>query len=325
MIEQFANNYETLLDGAIDNVVTTLDVVSATGAPSSGQFRLRIDSEIMLVTGVSGVTFTVTRGVEGTAAANHLDGTAVQLVLTKGALDQKRIDDVGAGVFASVPTPGVEGRLYLPSDAGVIMRDNGSTHTHYGPLYELSPVPSTGWTWQNQSSATITTTNLGQLLVAAPGSPISGLSCRVRTMAVAPSPTHLIAGFIPHVTDTYSYCGIIIRQSSSGQLMMLLIGFINGLFHIEAIRHANAATYTGTSLAQIRPQCFGNVIWMKIEYDGTNIILSLSLDKIYWQPVLTEAKTGTYSSGHPDEFGIAVGLAGNNVGAAMHVISWEEY
>jgi len=324
-MEQFANNYESTLAGGINNSVTSLSVASPSGAPAGGDFRLRIDDELLLVTAVAGSTFTVDRGIEGTVAAAHSSGATVQLVLTAGALEQKRIDDVGAGPIGSAPAAGGTGRLYLPNDANLLMRDNGSTFTNYGPLFELKPVPTSGWSWVNQSGASISTTNMGQLLVAAPGSPITGVSCRVRTMAVAPSPTTVVAGFIPHITDTYSYCGIVIRQSSSGQLMMMLIGFINSFFHVEVIRHANAATYTGTSLAQIRPQTFGTVIWMKIEYDGTNIKLWMSLDQFYWQPVLTEAKTNTYSSGDPDEFGIAVGLAGNNVGIGMHLISWDEF
>jgi hypothetical protein len=63
MAELFANNAATTLSAAITTAVaTTLTVTSATAFPSTGNFRVRVDSEIMLVTGVSGTTFTITQG-----------------------------------------------------------------------------------------------------------------------------------------------------------------------------------------------------------------------------------------------------------------------
>lgn len=87
-LEQFANNASSTLNGAINNVVTTLVVQSATLFPTQGQFRILIDSEIMLVTGVSGTTYTVTRGTEGTTAASHSNGVPVTHILTAAALNQ---------------------------------------------------------------------------------------------------------------------------------------------------------------------------------------------------------------------------------------------
>lgn len=87
MAENLGNDYTSTLDGGITDVAATLDVVSASGAPSP-DFRIIVDSEIMLVTGVATNTFTVTRGVEGTAAAAHSNGVTVAHVITKGGLDQ---------------------------------------------------------------------------------------------------------------------------------------------------------------------------------------------------------------------------------------------
>jgi hypothetical protein len=85
-VEQFVNNAQTTLNGAINNSVTSLVVTSATGFPTVGNFRLLIDSEIMLVTAVSGTTFTITRGIEGTTAASHSSGAPVTHILTADAL-----------------------------------------------------------------------------------------------------------------------------------------------------------------------------------------------------------------------------------------------
>lgn len=62
---------------------TSFDVSSAANLPATGNFRLRIGSEIVKVTGVSGVTLTVVRGQEGTTAATHSAGDGIYPVMSK--------------------------------------------------------------------------------------------------------------------------------------------------------------------------------------------------------------------------------------------------
>jgi hypothetical protein len=90
MAEQLANNADGTLNGAINSAVTSLTLQTGEGAafPSTGNFRIVIDAEIILVGARSGDTLSsLTRGVEGTAAAAHANGAAVAHVLTKGGMD----------------------------------------------------------------------------------------------------------------------------------------------------------------------------------------------------------------------------------------------
>jgi hypothetical protein len=84
--EQFANNAQSSLAAAVGAGDTSLTVANAIPFPATGNFRVIIDGEILLVTGVVGNTFTVTRGAEGTAAAAHAVGAYVTHVLTAAAL-----------------------------------------------------------------------------------------------------------------------------------------------------------------------------------------------------------------------------------------------
>lgn len=84
--EQFANRAETSLSTAITAGQTSILVSSAAGFPTTGQFRILIDNEWMLVTSVAGSTFTVQRGVEGSTAASHGAGSLVVHTLTAGAI-----------------------------------------------------------------------------------------------------------------------------------------------------------------------------------------------------------------------------------------------
>jgi hypothetical protein len=90
MTEQFTNDASTTLNGAIGSADATLTVNSATGFPATGNFRVRIDNEILLVTSVAGTLWSVTRAVEAVAgvqaAAAHANGVVVTHVLTAGSL-----------------------------------------------------------------------------------------------------------------------------------------------------------------------------------------------------------------------------------------------
>lgn len=89
--ENFANNADSTLDGAIDNVQTTLDVADGTRFPLSG-FRISIEDEILYCSSRSGDTLTVVRGAESTTAASHSDDTPVTHLLTAGAVEQLKVD-----------------------------------------------------------------------------------------------------------------------------------------------------------------------------------------------------------------------------------------
>jgi hypothetical protein len=112
--ERFANNPLTTLAVAITTTAqTTISVVSAVGFPSLAQYRILIDSEIMLVTAGAGTTsWTVTRGAESTVAATHLVNAEVAHILTAGALVQ-----FGANITAASTLP-------VGSTTGDIIRYN---------------------------------------------------------------------------------------------------------------------------------------------------------------------------------------------------------
>lgn len=133
MTEQFTNNATTTLNGTITNIAGTLVVTSATPFPTSPQFRIIIDSEIMLVTGVSGTTFTVTRGAENTTQVAHTNGATVSMILTAGALDQMRSDLMNV--------ENVGHRLTLTSNIPITTSDVTGAGTIYLTAYKSARIP----------------------------------------------------------------------------------------------------------------------------------------------------------------------------------------
>lgn len=89
-VELFSNNASTTLNGLVDSVVTSLVVTSAALFPVAvtgvSQFRIIIESEILIVTNTAGLTWTVTRGAEGTTAAGHATGIAVVQIISGGGV-----------------------------------------------------------------------------------------------------------------------------------------------------------------------------------------------------------------------------------------------
>jgi hypothetical protein len=79
-IEQLANT--TTLSAAITSSATSLTVASDAGFPTTAPFTVTIGTEDLTVTAVSGTTWTVTRGANGTTAAAQAAGATVSLVDT---------------------------------------------------------------------------------------------------------------------------------------------------------------------------------------------------------------------------------------------------
>jgi len=82
------NNASGVLEGDITDVATTVVLEAGDGAnfPSTYNYHITIDDEIMAVTNRSTDTLTVIRAQEGTAAVAHYDGADVRLNITAKAL-----------------------------------------------------------------------------------------------------------------------------------------------------------------------------------------------------------------------------------------------
>jgi len=88
-VEQFTNTPLTFnLSGTLSSGATTLTPPTYAGWPATGQFRLKIDSEILLITNAATHPWPCTRGVEGTTAAGHAAGAVAYPPITAAALGQ---------------------------------------------------------------------------------------------------------------------------------------------------------------------------------------------------------------------------------------------
>lgn len=96
--DQFANDARTALAGGLAAAATSLAVDDPSAFPDGVPFRIRIGAELLLVTagGSATPTWTVERGIEGTAAADHAAGASVVQVLTAGGLASLPAGTIGS-------------------------------------------------------------------------------------------------------------------------------------------------------------------------------------------------------------------------------------
>lgn len=320
--EQFSNFAESTLDGGINNSVTSLTVSDASLFPSEGNFRILIDDEILLVTNVSGSTFTVSRGQEGTSAASHSNGAAVDHVLTAGALDQFRADSASSDTWSNLITAGAAGRLFLPSDAPYLVRDNESALQYFGPMRKVVPPVNGDFAWINQGSATVSTAN-GGVYISDPVN--ASLSMRIRKKSAPSTPYTVTMMALPVLkADSFNFVGMCFRESSSGKLETLhWIGRTSATSKLEQ-NEWNSPTSFQDVVANVETQFVpgGPPPWLQIEHDGTDLYYRYSQDG--WNWVTFESHTdGNFFTSAPDEIGFCAGSNGGDI-AAMFVISWEE-
>lgn len=210
--EQFANNATSTLNGTISSSVTALVVASVALFPTSPQFRIIIDSEIMLVTGIAGTTFTVTRGVENTTQASHTTGAAVSMILTSGALSQFKTDTLAAApaittisdAVGNLPAPSVSGRIFIPTDRTFsVYRDNGSSWLRDAPenfptyLFTSPPPVASNWTQIYGVTGAVPTDIPGGVTFSRGAS--DGVGVWGKTLA-SPGGTHLVSMFVRQQT-----------------------------------------------------------------------------------------------------------------------------
>ena len=132
MAEQLTNNAQTTVASGLSNLTdpVTFVVTSAALFPTTGTFHILVGSELLLVTAVSGTSWTVSRAQEGTGAAPHANGDMVTEVLTTEALDRAIVDRVSLGTQ--------DFRLTLASGVPISTTDQAAKTRVYCTPYQAS-------------------------------------------------------------------------------------------------------------------------------------------------------------------------------------------
>ncbi len=268
--EQTANAADSLLDGAINNSVTSLDVDDASAFPAAGNFRILIDSEIILVTAVSSNTFTLVRGQEGTAGASHLDNAPVTHILTAGSLNQLGADNVPFW-----------GGSFPPLNR--LAKNNGDL------------LVASDFTWVNQGTATVTD-QAGTIIMRAPATS-GGDQLRIQAIATPSAPYTYTAAvqtvsFRSGAGGSTPIFGMGLRDSSNGKMVVFMI--LNDTdtgWRLQITYLDNETTFSSSPVSRDNYTVIGHALWLRVTNDNTNLLFSISCDGLEWIQVASVGKT----------------------------------
>jgi hypothetical protein len=304
--ERLVNNAATTLSGGINSSVTSMTVVSGTGFPTEGDFRVVIDQEIILVTARAGNTMTIVRGQENSTGATHGNTAAVTAIVTQGGIDKWITDHVDPYAFVKNPSR-------LVDEAGVTLT-------------------SADFTILNEGTGSITDDASGAISVAFESRTFPDM---VVYHKAAPSTPYTVTSHVMHGhSDTMGTLfnsvvvgdnprGVGFREASSGKLIFVVT---QPGAHMYAKQMADESDETGINYSlgpnppwqmSCRPD-----YWLQIEDDGTDIFFRVSANGFNWNVIQTELRGAWFDTG-PDQIFFGGGSEGD-ANEVMRILSWHE-
>jgi hypothetical protein len=296
--EKFANLAETTLASGYTSGGASIAVTSASGFPTTGVFRVRLDNAnktIYRVDSVSGTTFT--GGAEANDG-NANNGAAVVQVISRQALER----------LIQSPETGAARGL-----AGVSGAD------FYGPLWKLGDPTGLAWSWVNQGGSVITDANgISHLEI-----PSASTSVRSRVLT-APSTPYTITALLRTrtriaLTAGTQYGGLVFRESSTAKLYIF---YANANSTLQAVKFTNDTTFGSVGVVNtFLTGAGGNFHWLRVTDDGTNLRFAVSMDGVNFLEVGTEGRT-VHMAGGPNEVGFFANVDSAAGGMATSLFSW---
>lgn len=300
MREILQNNTSDSLSASCLSTDTTISVTTGSKFPATGQFRILVESEIMLVTARSTNTLTVVRGQEGTTAAAHGSGLAVTMILTQGAMQRYGRDNDFA--FDSSRPPF---RL-LDASGNVLTKSS--------------------FTVVNASTSTITDDSSGAITIrkATQGS-AEDFTMLTRPMPTSKSVIACLRWCITPAPNNVGFpsCGIGFRESGTGKCSVFLV-LAKSFYPAIQVYNIPGPTTIGTVAALASPFLVCFPVWFKLVDDGTtNLSFYLSHDGENWTKWYQAART-SYMTGGPDQVFFTGNNYGNSVEDLSTLIAWQE-
>ena len=321
--QQLFDRYESTVNSAYTAGGTSLVVANATGLPSEGNFYLLIEAdsgnteEVFLVTSRSGTTCTGTGAHAGTSASNHGIGSVVRgYLLFSDAIEGMFADAIQSGAFSSLPASGppISRAIYQTTGSSPYrLIWNGSAWVPYGPIFEFVQPSDSGFSWVNQGTSTLTTTD-GDLVVV--GEAATANNARIRIKTAPATPYTITVAILVNLVGTNSGAGLLFRNSGAGTLSWFSVGRDG---HTLTVNNMNSPTSFNAQVLAATPFPFASIIWLQISDDGTNRIYRASSNGKNFRQLYTVART-TFLT--PDQIGFFVNGDSATVESSISVVSW---
>lgn len=224
-----------------------------------------------------------------------------------------------SGTFASLPAAGNAGKLYICTDVGLILRDNGTTWDRFqgGPLEWFTAPPASGLTTTTLGTATFTADKDARLLTLPS---VAGENWRVEYKALSPTSGYTARAYLElaAVSGNFISTGIVLYDSVSGKLIHFGPG-VNSGFVVSAQKYTNITTFSAAYTSVTPPatiQAIPN--WYQIRDDGTNRFFEFSFNGIDWIALTSTLRTDFLT---PNQIGWGGDNNGGNI-AKLRLRSW---
>jgi hypothetical protein len=335
----FANNANTTLASSLTNVATTMSVTSATGFPSptgSQYFYCTLADaatqttiEIVKVTAVSGTTFTIVRGQDGTTGTAFSAGDVVSLRLVRASLnDFPKLDE--NNTFSYAPTfntalavgSGGTGVTASSGANSVVLRDSNQN------VYANNFIPNTTTTVASSTPINLTVASAQYQVVT--GTTTSQTFNLPDATTLSVGDTFYFNNNITYsAVQVYAHDGstsiLSLQAGGVAQVILLTNGTSNGTWDVHSYVPSSVSWGTATLSFNTSSSISGSVSWLGntvgVAHGGTGLT-SLTAGYIPYGN-----GTSAYSSSSAIQFngttltlandaiinGKTVGLGGGNV------------
>ena len=276
--EQFVNNAATTLNGALTDVATSVTVTDGSVFPAEGDFRVLVNSEVMLVTARATNVLTVVRGYEGTTAASHLDLDDIKAILTEGNILDYVDDSIGIGQS---------------------MYGGFQYRKPYRMLdFSGNTLDKTDFTWVDKGSTTDTDTSAGGIGIEDPD---TATIWRIATRPILTPPYAVTVHFnigAGHATLTGGQSGMSLGWRDSATNRRVAGLFLLGT-EAACWQFTNSTTSSGKVANELDCEWRYDSAWFKMVDDGTNFTWYISQDSMRWYMIGWDTRTAWLAS--PDE------------------------
>lgn len=220
---------------------------------------------------------------------------------------------ISEAAFGSEPSSPAEGDVVLYNNAPLLARWNGTIWEPWGPLFNLNPPVPGDFSWVNQGTASLNTSQGGIQII---GPSVGGDNIRAQVRTAPATPYTITALLCMNFGNAFPTTGgLCFRQTSNGR-MVVFGGFWTNLIGSQKFTSAtsfNSDYSTGYSFVR------APFIWLRLADNGTNRIMSASYDGINFITLHSITRTDWLTA---DQVGFYVHPTGT--AANITCLSWTQ-
>lgn len=223
-------------------------------------------------------------------------------------------------VYANLPAPGSAGDLYLPSDAPVILVDNGAAWQAFGSIHRFT-LTAKPTTWFNQLTNSITSRTWGDFMycpdIGGTGTP--NIRGREKTYPTPPFTLDIAMQFVGY-NRQYTQYGLMTRDSASGRI----VTFGPSINTLYVLRYNSETSINGVEEQAELMTLPVSVIYFRIVDNATLIQYWWSANGEDWINFRTTLSR-TFWLASPNKIGFFVNNQTSFFPVGVTLLSWYEH